>query len=224
VIKLIVSKRRVPHTLAAPLAAGALLLVSALTAAAQDPLAKLDPASRNVIDVVMDSALVAGLPTRSILSRALEGVAKKAPNRAIVDAVRRRLVSLRTAHAVLGGVGPDELEAAASILEAGAKPEQLGKFRVRTAGRSDLEAFTVWADFLARGVPKDEASSAITKLWQDGADDATFRSLWNNVQSDILQGLNPGTALQNRIRESPMRPPTTAPKPPEAPRENTGSR
>lgn len=208
------SLRRAPRGFAS-LAAGALLLLGALPAAGQDPFSRLDPTSRNIIDVVMDSALVAGLPNRSILSRALEGIAKKADNRRIVDAVRRRLVSLRTARAMLGPIGDDELEAAASVLEAGARPEQLERFRRRTTGRNDLEAFTVWADFLARGIPKDEAFSAINKLWQDGADDAIFHSLWNNVQSDILQGLSPGMALQNRIREAPTRPPTSAGKPPE---------
>jgi hypothetical protein len=54
-------------------------------------------------------------------------------------------------------------------------------------------------------VPSEDAFSAITKLWQDGADDETFYSLWTNVQADISQGLNPGTALQNRIREAPGR-------------------
>jgi hypothetical protein len=214
VIRSLAALRRAPRGFAS-LAAGALLLLGALPAAGQDPFSRLDPTSRNIIDVVMDSALVAGLPNRSILSRALEGIAKKADNRRIVDAVRRRLVSLRTARAVLGPIGDDELEAAASVLEAGARPEQLERFRRRATGRNDLEAFTVWADFLARGISKDEAFSAINKLWQDGADDAIFHSLWNNVQSDILQGLSPGMALQNRIREAPTRPPTSAGKPPE---------
>jgi hypothetical protein len=209
--------RRVPHALVVPLAFGAYLLLSAPSAAAQDPIFKLDPASRNVVDLVMDSAVASGLPARSILSRALEGIAKKVDNRRIVDAVRRRLVSLRAARTRLGNVSDDELEAAAAVLEAGAKPEELDRFRARPQGHTQLEAFTVWADFLTRGVPKDEAFSAINKLWQDGADDATFHSLWNNVQADILQGLSPGTALQNRIRETPQRASASAGKPPEGP-------
>jgi len=210
--------RRAPHALVVPLAGGAsllLLLLSVPSAAAQDPIFKLNPTSRNIVDLVMDSAMAEHLPNRSILSRALEGIAKKADDRRIVDAVRRRLVSLRTARARLGDVSDAELEAAASVLEAGAKPEELERFRVRPPGRAQLAAFIYWGAFLARGVPKDEAFSAINKLWQDGADDATFNSLWNNVQSDILQGLSPGIALQNRIREAPQRTPTTAGKPPE---------
>jgi hypothetical protein len=210
----------VRRALRLPLAVGASLLVlllSAPAATAQDPIFKLDPTSRNIVDVVMDSAIAEGLPNRSILSRALEGIAKKADSRRIVDAVRRRLVNLRVARNRLGHVSDDELEAAASVLEAGAKPEELERFRVKPQGRTELEAFTVWADFLARGVPKTEAFSAINKLWQDGADDATFHNLWNNVQSDILQGLSPGLALQNRIRETPQRSAATAGKPPEGP-------
>ncbi len=212
-------KQRVPHTFAASLAAVALSFLSALPATAQDPapLSRLDPTSKYIVEIVIDSAIATGLPPRSIMSKALEGIAKRAPDRRIVDAVRKRLVNLRTARSVLGGVSADELEAAASVLEAGAKPDQLDKFRVRQQGRSDLEAFTVWADFLSRGISNVDASSAITKLWQDGADDATFHSLWNNVQADILQGLSPGTALQNRIRETPVRSPATAGKPPEGP-------
>jgi hypothetical protein len=165
----------------------------------------------------MDSAMAEGLPNHSILSRALEGIAKKADSRKIVEAVRRRLVNLRIARNRLGRVSDGELEAAASVLEAGARPEELERFRVKPQGRTELEAFTVWADFLARGIPREEASSAINKLWQDGADDATFHGLWKDVQADILQGLSPGLALQNRMRETPQRTPTSAGKPPDGP-------
>jgi hypothetical protein len=221
---------RVPHTLGVrfrtTLRAGALLLLSALPAVAQDPdpLAKLEPKSRFAIELLIDSAETAGIPTRPLLSKALEGIAKKADDRKIVVEVRRKFEFLKTARVSLGPVDEEELNAAASVLEAGGKPDQLGPFRARQKSRSDLEAFTVWADFLARGIPKEEAFSAISTLWRDGADDATFHSLWNNVQTDILQGLNPGAALQNRIRESPGRAPTTAGKPPEGPQENQSSR
>jgi hypothetical protein len=115
----------------------------------------------------------------------------------------------------LGPVDDEELSAGAQVLYAGAKPAQLATFRARKKGRSDLEAFVVWADFLKRAVPNEEAFTAISKLWQDGADDDTFHSLWTNVQSDISQGLNPGTALQNRIRETPGRASPSTVKPPE---------
>lgn len=187
-----------------------------------DRLAKLDQNSRITIQILLDSAEAAGLPARALRSIALEGVSKKADSRAIVSAVRQEFTLLRTARSTLGPVDPEELTAAAALLRAGAKPAQLASFRVRQKGRSDLQAFTIWADLITRGVPSEDASSAITKLWEDGADDATFVSLWNNVQSDILRGLNPGTALQNRIRETPGRPPATK-GPPEGQQENERS-
>lgn len=218
-------RARLSRHIGVSLLAGAMFLSGARIAAAQDgdPLLKLDQQSRFTIDLLIDSARVAGLPTRPLLARAQEGVAKKAEPRRIVESVRRLLGYLRTAHTALASYDEEELKGAASVLEAGGKPDDLRAFRGRQKGRSDLQAFAVWADFLARGVPSQEASQAITGLWQNGADDAAFHSLWQNVQADILQGLNPGTALQNRIRESPGRAPTTTGKPPEGTQENQSS-
>lgn len=204
----------------AALVAGVVMLLSPRPGLAQDPdpLVRLDPNSHFAVDLIIDSAKAEGLPTNPLLSRALEGINRKMDGRKIVEVVRRQLGYLRTAHSALGGVSGDELTAAAAVVEAGAKPGQLAVFRVRYKGRSDLAAFTYWADLITRGVPSEDASSAITKLWQDGADDATFLSLWKSVQSDILQGLNPGAALQNRIRETPGRAPTGK-TPPDGPQE-----
>jgi hypothetical protein len=180
--------------------------------------------ARFAVELLIDSADAAGLPKRPLMSVALEGIGKKADARKIVDAVRKELGLLRVARHELGPVSDEELTAAAAVLKAGAKPTQLVPFRTQQKGRSDLAAFTYWADLITRGVPSEDASSAIAKLWQDGADDATFYSLWKSVQSDILQGLNPGTALQNRIRETPARASTTPVKPPEGQQENQSSK
>ena len=200
------------------------LAASPLVAQEPDALAKLDQRSRFAIELLMDSARVAGLPSHALRSKALEGINRKVDNQKIVDVVRKLLTNLRTARTVLGGVDDDELTAAAAVLEAGAKPGQLAIFRVRQKGRSDVQAFVYWADLITRGVPSEDASSAITKLWQEGADDATFESLWKSVNTDILQGLNPGAALQNRIRETPGRAPPSKPTPPEGQQENQRSR
>jgi len=210
---------------AAVLVLGASVTVRTLPAQETEPdrLAKLDANTRFTVHVLMDSAEMAGLPSSALRSIALQGISLKADSKTIVAAARQELANLRTARATLGPVEPEELTAAAALLHAGAKPGQLEKFRVRQRGRSDLQAFTIWADLITRGVPSEDASSAITKLWDDGADDATFLSLWNNVQSDILRGLNPGAALQARVRETPGRPPTAKGQPPEGQQENTRS-
>ena len=199
---------------------GAAVLIACLAthavAQGSDPLAKLDPTSRFAVEAMIDSARAAGLPWSVLRSRALEGVAKNVDNRRIVSAVRERLAHLRDARAVLGQVGDDELAAAAEVLEGNkVKPEQLLPFRSTQRGRSPLLALTVLGDLVTRGVPRDEALSAITKFWQGGAGDADFMGLFRGVESDILQGLNPGAALQNRIREFPGRAPSNIkPTPP----------
>jgi hypothetical protein len=42
------------------------------------------------------------------------------------------------------------------------------------------------------------------QLWQRGAADGDFYGLWKNVEQDIISGQNPGTALQQRMREVPV--------------------
>lgn len=203
----------------------ALLALSALPAVAQDPdpFAKLEN-NRFAVELLIDSANAAGLPSNPLREVALQGIAKHADGRKIVDAVRKELGLLRIAREALSTGDEQELTAAASVLRAGAKPTQLSTFRARKKGRTVLEPFIDWADFLQRGVPNEEAYTAITKLWQDGADDDTFHSLWTNVKADISQGLNPGTALQNRIREGPGRASPATVKPPEGQQENQSSR
>jgi hypothetical protein len=185
---------------------------------------KLDPSSRSAVELVLDSATTLGVPVSSIRSIVYEGLEKKADGRSIVQAVRRQFGLLKTARSTLGAVDSEELSAAAAVLRAGARSNQLASFRAQQKGPNRLEAFTVWADLLTRGVPAEDAFSGIEKLWTDGADDATFLRLWKNVQSDILQGLNPGTALQNRIRETPVRASPSPVKPPEGQQENQSSR
>jgi hypothetical protein len=205
-------------------AALCLLAALPLTAQQDDKFDKLDPACRFSIEQVMDSANAVELPATYLRSTALQGIALRADCRKIVDAVRKDYAWLKSARASLGPASDEELVAAAAVLRAGAKPNQLAPFKARQKGRSDVQAFTIWADLMTRGVPGEEASSAIAKLWQDGADDDTFRGLWNGVQTDIVKGLNPGAALQNRIRETPGRPTPNKVTPPEGPQENLSSR
>lgn len=197
--------------------AALLALVSfAPRAAAQDtdPFARLEPSSRFAVEAIIDSARVAGLPAAALRSKALEGIAVHADDRRIVSVVHDLFRSMRDARAVLGPVSDPDLEAAAEVLSAGVKPEQLSVFRDAPRARPLASAFTVLVDLVTRGVPRNDATSAIVKLWRSGARDADFYGLWNSVKSDILEGLNPGAALQNRVREFPGRAPGNTSTPP----------
>ena len=194
-------------------------LAAVVGAQQPDPFARLDARSRYAIEAMIDSAGVQGLPADALRSLALQGIQKGAPSRVIVDAVRRLFGNLREARAILGPVNNEDLKAAAGVLEiTNVKPAVLAPFKDPPKGRSLATALTVLGDLLTRGVPRDDASSAVVGLWKDGAGEAEFTGLFRRVEGDILRGLNPGAALQNWMREYPGRgSPSKVNPPPESP-------
>jgi hypothetical protein len=199
---------------------GALLaLVSALVLGApvyaqqRDPLARLDSASRRVVEAIIDSARVAGLPTRPLVSRAQEGVSKHAPADRVLSAVHTVLQDLREARSSLGAsASSDELEAAAEALQAGILPSALTELQGARRGKPITVALVVLADLVTRGVPREIASSAIQQLSMGGAADGDLLALSHGVQQDILSGAAPGDALKQRVRQIPVKlPPSKVP-------------
>ena len=188
-----------------------------------DPLARLSEATRYAIELMLDSAKVAGLPTAPLESKALEGISKKVDNRRIVNAVRAVLHSLRTARAALGPTATsDELNAAAGALRVGISATELSSLAVSRREKQVTVPLVVLADLITRGVPRDTASQTIFQLWQRGAADDDFLGLWRGVERDIVSGTDPGVALMNRAREIPSRgPPPAAPPTPGARPEHT---
>ena len=178
----------------------------ALPAQDPDPLSRLDPNTRFTVEVIIDSARVAGVPTRPLLLKALEGAAKHAPNGKIIAAVRSVFHAELDVRVALGGaLNESEWTSAVSALQSGVPLEALAKFRGGQPGKPLTRALVVLTDLIQRGVPVNEASSAIMQLWQRGAGDGDFYGLWKNVEQDILSGQNPGTALQQRVRDYPGR-------------------
>jgi hypothetical protein len=178
----------------------------ALVAQDPDPLSRLDTQTRFTVEVIIDSARVAGVPTRPLLLKALEGAAKHADNRHIIAAVRSQFRAELDVRVALGStLNESEWTSAVSALQAGVPLEALAKFRGERTGKPFTRALVVLTDLIQRGVPVPEASSAIMQLWQRGAADGDFYGLWKNVEQDILSGQNPGTALQQRMREVPVR-------------------
>jgi hypothetical protein len=212
--------------------AALLFATAAASAAAQDtvrprdldPLGRLDPQSRYAVEMLLDSARLAGLPTNPLESKALEGISKRASGRLIVMRVRETFRTLREARTALGAVATqDELAAAAGALRVGITSAELSQL-ARTRREKQLTVpLVVLADLITRGVPRDTASSTIFQLWNRGAADDDFLGLWRGVERDIVSGTDPGVALQKRARDIPSRapPPAAAPgaaaRPPENP-------
>jgi len=179
-----------------------------------DPLSPLESSYRRSVELLLDSARLAGLPTGPIESKALEGISKKVSGRQIVTVVRDVFRSLLRAQSSLGlRASPAELTAGANALRVGITSVELAHL-ASTRGSKDLTVpLVVLSDLVTRGVPRDPASQTIFQLWQRGAADDDFLGLWRGVERDIVSGTDPGIALMNRAREIPSRgpPPTTPP-------------
>jgi hypothetical protein len=207
---------------------GALLVVAAPVLAQDssrqremDPLGRLDQQSRYVVEMLLDSARLAGLPTNPLESKALEGISKRASGRLIVMRVRETLRTLKEARVALGASATqDELAAGAGALRVGITQAELSQLARSRKDKQLTVPLVVLSDLVTRGVPRDTASTTIFQLWQRGAADDDFLGLWRGVERDIVSGTDPGVALLNRAREVPSRgpPPAAAPagaRPPE---------
>jgi hypothetical protein len=206
----------VPHralrVAAAILLAPMVLAASPAASDAQQPaaLSRLSPASRTAVEALMDSATRNGIPREAILSKTLEGISKGRPGPQIVQVVRRYFGALREAQRSLGPEATlDELTAAAGAIQSGVDPNSIVRLHGNRRGGSILMPLVVLADLVSRGVPPNDASSAIVAMSQRGALDSDYEGLWKGVQQDIISGAPPVEALHRRAREFPGRAPPT---------------
>ena len=196
----LVSSRRSRVVLRAAAVLAAAVHPLALVAQDPDLLSRLDPKTRFVVEVIIDSARVAGVPTRPLVLKALQGAAYHADNKHIIAAVVSVFHAELDVRVALGSaLTESEWASAVSALQSGVPLEALAKFRGDRSGKPLTRALVVLTDLIP------EASSAIMQLWQRGAGDGDFHGLWKNVEQDILSGQNPGTALEQRMREIPVR-------------------
>lgn len=177
------------------------LAVAAPTAAAQDARLRerLDPATASRVGSIIDSARIAGLPTRPLVSKALEGASKGAPGTRIVAAVNRLASELRAARDVLGPSTEAELDAAASALMLGARREDLRAVRVARAGERLTVPLAVLADLVAYGVPADAATQAVVRLAGRSEEDEALLDFRRDVERDIALGAPPAAAAAVRL-------------------------
>jgi hypothetical protein len=194
-----------------------LLLLSTLLVvrplAAQDPRldARLAPETVREVQVLLDSARIASLPTEPLVQKALEGRSKNAPPPRIIGAVRLLLGALRDARLALGTEATaSELIAGANALRAGAPPATVSALR-RQRGREVTVPLSVLTDLVARGVSAAAASRAVSTMVGDGAADRDFLLLRTQVEQDIRTGAAPGSALDRRLSGLPAAAPPRRP-------------
>ncbi|MGQ0814562.1 MAG: hypothetical protein ACT4O1_08860 [Gemmatimonadota bacterium] len=161
---------------------------------------RLSAPTRARVDSVLAMARAQHLPAEPLVDRALEGVAKRAPEALIISAVERLFGELRVARLAFGGSASyAELTAGASALRAGATRANLERLRRLRPNRQLTIPAGVLADLVAAGVPADTGIAAVLAL-ASNADDADYVAFRRNVEQDIALGALPAAAVGARLR------------------------
>jgi hypothetical protein len=187
------------------LAAGALLVaLSGARVSAQDAAnLKLirDDATREVVRSALGHASAVGLPLGPLISKALEGIAKRANTRSIrhaMDALEKRM---RRANALLApDPTVDELSAGADALSVGVPDRTLKDMRALAPRRSIALELGVLTELVARNVSPNKASRMVLELMARNASGAQLMALSSAVQTDVAAGIKPDVALDLRGR------------------------
>jgi hypothetical protein len=195
---------RIPAAVLLAAAAAALLAGSATAQgrpSAEDRLrGRLDAATQADVLALVDSARAVGLPTEPLVDKALEGASKRAPGPRIVAAVRTLSAELGGARAVLGGDAPAaEIAAAAGALHIGVRPGEIARLRSARSRQPLTVALGVLSDLVARGVPTDTATMAVTVLVDARVADDELVDFRRSVERDISLGAPPAAAAAGRL-------------------------
>lgn len=188
-------------TRAAPAVLASLSLLSAPLAAQED--ARMErvrdafpaEAADEIAHVVSD-AEAEGLPSGTVLGKALEGAAKGIPPERVVAAVSRHADRLRRATGLLPeGTGPHGLVAAADALQRGVPDDAVRELGAR-AGDGTPEALVVLGDLAEAGVPVDRALEVVTEALAQGRRGQGLLGMPAAVRRLTRQGTPPARAAR----------------------------
>jgi hypothetical protein len=179
---------------------------------------RLDSATVVAVQPVIDSAAASGLPTRPLVSKALEGAAKHADGQRIVAAVRTLSADLALARSALGAeAGEDALVAGVGALRAGASPAYLREIRETRGAPAVAWPLVVLADLVGRGVPVDTAAGVVLVLARAGAADNEYVDLQAQLRRELRAGARPDGAAHPPAPPAPVPPRSGSPSRPARP-------
>ena len=161
-----------------------------------------DARARVAVEREIAQAASRGLPVRSLIAKAHEGVTKRATGERIRVAVASQARRLEQARDLLApSLSEAELIAGADALAVGVPAPMLRQVRAAyPAHQSVAMPLDVMTELVARGVPAKHALEQITNLMRRGATPTQIALLGASVQSDIAAGLTPDAALEVRAR------------------------
>lgn len=163
--------------------------------------ARLDPATAAEVQRLVDDAAGRGLPTAPLVSKALEGSAKRAPPERIIAAVHAQAIAMGHARAALGDSSSDaEIVAGAGALMAGVPRDSLARLRALRTGQPLVVPLVVMADLVTRNVPAGPAAEAVLIATRARAGDEDLLALRKRIEGDIVAGMSPSDAAVLRAR------------------------
>lgn len=160
-----------------------------------------DANDRQAVERIIARAAAKGLPVQPLISKAQEGVTKRASGSEIQKAVRSLAERLERARTLLApSPSVAELESGADALKNGVPAPMLRKIRAAWPTKSVALPLDVLTELVARGIDADQALEKLTTLMAQGATPAHIAGLGASVQSDVASGLAPDAALEVRAR------------------------
>lgn len=188
-------KRMYPYIVACVLAAPAALHAQA------DPVSKLEgvlpPDVAAAVIATVTEAMQQGLPGRAVAELALQGVALGRSGPDVLNAARALVSELGASRAVLEREGRSraaggEVEAAALALRMGVDGAAVSELaRTTPSGRSLAVPLLVTAALVERGLPSDDALSAVRSRLQARAGDAELVALPEAATLALTRGTTP---------------------------------
>jgi hypothetical protein len=162
---------------------------------------RVDPRVRPVVSALVDSLQKEGIQPEPLIQYALEGTVKGGRPQVILVGVQRWATDLRRSRGILGpGATPDEVNAGAKALRAGAKEDDLRRFRDERIERRYATALNTVAYLVGARVPSDTASIILVNVLLAGANEGQLRQMEQDIVRDITGGAPAGQSAVARAR------------------------
>jgi hypothetical protein len=185
----------------------ALLVVTPVAGQGTGLSSRVDASTLREVQPVLEAAGRDSLPLAALESKVLEGVAKNVQPQQIGAVVRALAEELRGARLTLREVLPTRAIADGEIVAAAmARRQGIGAETLRALSASGPEGasleipMTVLGELVRRGVPTDEAATAMSQVMRAGVPMHVAAQIPGRVDGGMSSGAPPGRALADAMR------------------------
>jgi hypothetical protein len=198
------------------------LVLAATPLAAQTATARLagrlPPAVLPLVDSLVAQAVAESLPTEPLVQKALEGGAKGMPADRLVNGVRRSLVQLRDARAILSRAAPDragdgDLAAVSAGLARGLAPAIVERMLEAFPGDPPGPVLHAEADLVGHGFPPDSAADLLAAAASQGLRGVRLLDVAAAAAQELQRGRTTPEALARVRAMLPRVPEASRPRP-----------